>query len=36
MPLQRVGATQAGANKLEGPDLFLAIATKGYGLPRPV
>jgi hypothetical protein len=34
MPLQRVGATQAGANKLEGPDLFLAIATKGHGVPR--
>ncbi|DBA90807.1 hypothetical protein WJX77_005422 [Trebouxia sp. C0004] len=33
---QRVGATQASANKLEGPDLFLAIATNGHGLPRPV
>lgn len=33
---QRVGASQAGANRLEGPDLFLAIATKGHGLPRLV
>ena len=38
--LQRAGAAQATqtpfGKKLEGPDLFLAVATKGHGIPKPV
>ena len=36
--MQKMGATQYKpvSNKLEGPDLFLAVVLKGHGIPpRP-
>ncbi|KAL3145270.1 hypothetical protein ABBQ32_001009 [Trebouxia sp. C0010 RCD-2024] len=34
---QRTGAAQAKpvSQKLEGPDLFLAVVSRGHGIPRP-